>query len=232
MTIKKRERFLENLASNLGRPRVQKVERPQYSVSPQQNVYRGYSMDDLMDVLEKQCKAIHTDFINTDTTNLGKILLDTIEGYNGNAIITANDPRFQKYGIEDLFDSLRQDGKEVHVWNSEKGKDNQVFAESADVGITFSDITLAESGTVTLFNDKNNGRSISLLPKTYIALIPKETIVPRMTQAAQIIQKAYKEGHAVPSCISFITGPSNSADIEMNLIVGVHGPIKVTYIAF
>jgi len=104
------------------------------------------------------------------------------------------------------------------------------FAEKADVGITFSDITLAESGTLTLFNDKGNGRSISLLPRVHIAIIPKSTIIPRMTQAAKQFHEGNRRGQEVSSCVSFISRPSNSADIEVSLIVGVHGPVEVTYI--
>ena len=118
----------------------------------------------------------------------------------------------------------------MRLWDSAKERENQVFAEQADIGITFSEITLAESATVTLFNDKDNGRTISLLPRCYIAIIPRSTLVPRMTQATKQIHEAHIQGREVSSCISFISGPSNSADIEMNLIVGVHGPVQATYI--
>src|SRR5699024_12387883 len=93
------------------------------------------------------------------------------------------------------------------------------------IGIVFSDITLAESGTTVLFNNKYNGRAISLLPHSYVALIPKSTIVPRMTQARKMIHERDLAGDDVASCVSFVTGASKCADIDMELIEGVHGPV-------
>ena len=132
--------------------------------------------------------------------------------------------------MSSFFDKLVSDHIDVREWDEKYGEENVHFAEKANIGITFSDITLAESGTVTLLNDKNNSRTISLLPSHYIAIIPKETIVPRMSHATRIIHERNKNGEIIPSCVSFITGPSNSADIELNLVVGVHGPVKATYI--
>jgi len=231
MTIQNREIFLDNLAESLGRPRITEgVQRPKWRLSPQWEVYKGYSQDELVDVLEKQCASIHTAIKRTNRAGLSQTLKETIAGHDGEVVLAANDNRNTEYGLSSTYEELRSNGIEVQLWNPELEKENQVFAERADIGITFSDITLAESGTVTLFNDKNNGRSISLLPRVHIAIIPKSTIVPRMTQAVKQIHDAHEQGQDVPACISFISGPSNSADIEMNLIVGVHGPVQVTYI--
>src|SRR5699024_7029540 len=148
------------------------------------------------------------------------VLEEVISAYGGESLIVTNDQRHADYGLTNLYDSLEAKDTDVHVWDDAIGKENQVIAERANVGITFSAITLAESGTVALFNDKNKGRSISLLPKTFIAIIPKETIVARLTQATEAIHHTVKANEVIPSCISFVTGPSNSADIEMKLIVG------------
>lgn len=231
MNIQNRDRFLDNIAKNLGRPRqTDKVERPNWTVQPQWEILKNDTQDELIHVLKKQCEAIHTEFRKTTMEKLPNVIQEIIELYEGESIVVAEDERNKIYGLTELFCHLQQNGKDVHVWDSHKGKENRNIAERADIGITFSDMTLAESGTVTLLNDKNNARSISLLPRTYIAIIPKNTLVPRLSQAAKWLHENEKLGKKVPSCISFISGPSNSADIEMNLIVGVHGPVKTAYI--
>lgn len=230
MAIQNRDSFLSNLAANLGRPQKREgVTRPEYSVQPQHEVFKDYSTEELIDVLKEHCKVIHTDFVRTGKKDLQAALKKVLDGYEATSIIASNDKRNQEYGLDKVYEEFSKDA-EVHVWDTSLGKENQIIAERTDVGISFSDITLAESGTVALMTNKDNGRSISLMPKCYIAIIPKGTVVPRMTQAAGKIHQDNENGTIPPSSICFVTGPSNSADIEMNLIVGVHGPVKVTYI--
>lgn len=230
--IHNQEKFLTHVASKLGRKRrSQQVERPNWTYQPQWDVLADYSIEELVDVLEKQCAAIHTDFYRTNMKGLPNVVLDVIRQYDGHRVITWDDPRFLEYGLEEYWQLLKNEEEVVvHQWDPTDREESIRIAEQADVGITFSDITLAESGTVVLFSGRGQGRSVSLLPKTYIAIIPKSTIVPRMSQATREIHQRIQTGQIVPSCVNFISGPSNSADIEMNLVVGVHGPYKAAYI--
>ncbi|WP_042346908.1 LutC/YkgG family protein [Bacillus massiliigorillae] len=231
-TIQNREIFLEKIANRLGRePRLSGVKRPIYKYQPQLEVMKDASQDELVVVLKEICSRIHTDFYATSLQNLPSTLKSVLHSFGGGATMITKDERFAQYGINKLLQhDLVYEGNPLYEWNPEKGDENIALAEKANIGITFSEMTLAESATVVLFANPQMGRSVSLLPKTYIAIIPKSTIVPRMTQAAQYIREIVKLGQTVPSSINFISGPSNSADIEMNLVVGVHGPVKAAYI--
>lgn len=230
--IQNRDAFLNNIAGRLGRkPVVSGVARPDYKHKPQYDVLPNANQEELLEVLRQQSLSVHVDFFETDAKTLPGKLNEVVELYGGGPVSLWNDKRFGEFGLTPLIEEgWPEMGIETHVWDPEIGEKNIALCEKANVGITFSDITLAESGTVVLFSSKERGRSVSLLPKTYIAIVPKSTIVPRMTQAALKIREKIKNGETVPSCINFITGPSNSADIEMNLIVGVHGPVKAAYI--
>lgn len=229
--IHNRDSFLSTVAENLGRQRRKTLTKPEWTTTPQLDVLKDTTQDELVEVLKKQCEVIHTQFIETNLEGLTKKIRQVFAQYEVGSIVTWKDDRHKQFGLDEgLLKTLPKENIDVHIWDPALKEKNIEAAEKADVGITFSDITLAESGTVVLFSSKNKGRSVSLLPKTYIAIVPKSTLVPRMTQATSYINKQVQEGKNISSCIDFITGPSNSADIELNLIVGVHGPIRATYI--
>lgn len=230
--IQNREKFLNQIASRLDRPRISSsVERPVWKFQPQYEVLKDASQDELLEVLKEQCKKIHTNIYTTNTKELPAILNEVVVNYGGGPIVTWKDERFSKWGLESLMKKdWSNQNIDVFEWDYTKGEQNIHKAEKANVGITISEITLAESGTVVLFSDENKGRTVSFLPVSSIILIPKSTLVPRMTQAAKKMREIHQKTGHVASCINFITGPSNSADIELNLVVGVHGPVKATYI--
>ncbi|RCW63745.1 LutC/YkgG family protein [Saliterribacillus persicus] len=228
--IHNKDAFLSKVRNHLGVIEVKDhVEKPEWSVSPQKNVLKGKSKDELVEVLKEQCKVIHTDFYQTKKNELNGVLESIIKKFQATSVVSWSDEEMKKYlnGIDAIIKNNNIDFSE---WDDSNPEESIKNAEKADIGITYSDITLAESGTVVLFNSLGKGRSISLLPKFYVALIPKSSIVPRMTQATTKIDQEIEAGNLIPSCVNFITGPSNSADIEMNLVVGVHGPIKAAYI--
>jgi L-lactate dehydrogenase complex protein LldG len=206
-------------------------EKTKWKYQPQYEAFKDATQDELVEILEDMCDVIHTKFYKTDKKGLPDILNQVVTNYGGGPILTWKDKRFEEWGLGDLFHKEWPSKKmDVYEWDYKKGEENIRIAEKANVGITISEITLAESGTVVIYSNENRGRSINFLPATYIALIPKSTIVPRMTQAAKKMREIELKDGKVPSCINFITGPSNSADIELNLVVGVHGPIKASYI--
>ncbi|BAB05553.1 lactate utilization protein C [Halalkalibacterium halodurans] len=224
--IQRRETFLNNVAEKLGRGRrTAGVKRPDYTVKPQFEVMKEHSSDQLVNVLSEQCTKIHTDVKQTKVDRLEQAIDNVLEEYSARNVITWNDPRFDQFGLTSFLQR-----EQVEVWDHTEGERLVEKAEQADIGITFADYTLAESGTVVLLSGNGKGRSVSLLPTYYIAIIPKSTLVPRMSQVTRELHLKAASGERLPSCINFISGPSNSADIEMNLVVGVHGPIRACYI--
>ena len=92
------------------------------------------------------------------------------------------------------------------------------------VGITATYCAVAETGTLMTLSGAQTPPSVSLLPETHIAVLRKSRVVRSMEDAWQ---KLRDEQQAMPRAVSFISGPSRTADIEQTVTLGAHGPYRV-----
>ncbi|MDF1500034.1 MAG: LutB/LldF family L-lactate oxidation iron-sulfur protein [Anaerolineales bacterium] len=100
--------------------------------------------------------------------------------------------------------------------------------DGAPVGVTLGLGALADSGTVIVGQDHENAAVSSLLPGMHIALVPSDKFYDSL---ANWIQACGEEVLAKYQSLTLITGPSRTADIEMTLTIGVHGPERLAVIA-
>jgi L-lactate dehydrogenase complex protein LldG len=102
--------------------------------------------------------------------------------------------------------------------------------ESCDVGISECDALIAQTGTVLVTNRSAGGRALSVLPPHHVVLARREQMVADLPAAIELLKQKYAANY--PSMISFITGPSRTGDIERILVLGAHGPKKLTILCF
>ena len=98
--------------------------------------------------------------------------------------------------------------------------------ESCDAALTECEALVAQTGSVLVSAPSAGGRALSILPPHHVVLARREQMVPDLTAAFQRVQAKFKD--KFPSFLSFISGPSRTGDIERILVLGAHGPKKLT----
>ena len=89
---------------------------------------------------------------------------------------------------------------------------------TADLGITGAAAAVALTGSIVVDAGRAGGRTVSLLPPVHLALVAADAIVATPGDHWRSLRSL------MPSNLVQITGPSRSADIELIITLGVHGP--------
>ncbi len=99
----------------------------------------------------------------------------------------------------------------------------------SDYGVTGVDCVVAENGVLVLAEDQGNVRAVSNLPYKHVAVAGIEEVVASAEDAVAVVQAAsvFGAGRITPTYVSFIAGPSRTADIEFRMAYGMHGPKEV-----
>jgi L-lactate dehydrogenase complex protein LldG len=117
-------------------------------------------------------------------------------------------PLFEKLGIENILRNLG-----VEIISPTASKHDMALC---DIGFTEADYLLPETGTLVLRSSNLKPRAVSLLPRIHLAIVRPEMLRPDLHQV-------FAEAKDSPYLV-FITGPSRTADIELTVTLGVHGP--------
>ena len=95
----------------------------------------------------------------------------------------------------------------------------------AAIAIEEASGAIAESGTIICSSSGGRALQAGMLPEHHATIVSKDKIFPT-------IEAFLASTETLPSILTFITGPSRTADIEKKLVIGVHGPERLTVAVF
>jgi len=98
--------------------------------------------------------------------------------------------------------------------------------ERCPAGLSACDALVAQTGSVLVTSRSAGGRALSVLPPHHVVIARRDQLVADLPASFALLKSTY--GPNYPSMISFITGPSRTGDIERILVLGAHGPKRLT----
>ena len=143
-----------------------------------------------------------------------------IEGLNlGQALAPQKVPVY----VTELGDSEAGDKSEDQVRS-----DLRKHVIDAYIGITSADFCMADTASLVMRTRPGQARSVSLVPSIHVAVIYLDQIILDLKELYALLQwdsKAQAEG--LTNCMTYISGPSKTADVEATMVHGAHGPREV-----
>ena len=114
-----------------------------------------------------------------------------------------------------IADALTAAGVEVKRWDEMTLDELYEF----DCAVTEVIYAVAETGSLVVKPSANQGRGLSLVPMYHVAIVEPSQLLPDLVDLFALLAKDPDRSNFV-----LISGPSKTADIEMNVVTGVHGP--------
>lgn len=168
-------------------------------------------------------------YLLEETESVAAAILEILQKYQASQILAWDEAGL---GLPWLGDALTSAGITLirHHLNVEADERKTALAalDGVRVGLTGAQGGLANTGTLALVSGPGQGRLASLLPPVHIVLLPMQKLYPSLPAFLAANPAAATTG----SNLVLITGPSRTADIELTLSMGVHGPKEIHVIIY
>ena len=139
-------------------------------------------------------------------------LVSFLKEHQFSSVMLSDTPIIQRL---DVAMYLRTQGFNAKQWSDMTADETYNY----DCGVTEVDYAVAETGTVAIRHTPQHGRLLSLVPFAHVAIVEPKTLVADLIDLFAALNR-----DGTGSGVTMISGPSKTADIEMNTVTGVHGP--------
>jgi L-lactate dehydrogenase complex protein LldG len=178
----------------------------------------GTTLPEQTDLFAKISEGLKTEFHRVPTVAAAREVLAQVAAESG----------WKKVATHSHHDTdLLLEGFTLPIVRTENGYAVDDL-ESCDAGVTGCEVLVAQTGGIMVSVQNAGGRALSVLPPHHVVIARTSQMVPDLTAAFDHVRRKY--GNSWPSFMGFITGPSRTGDIERILVLGAHGPKRLTVI--
>ena len=178
------------------------------------------SSDNLIDMFKNQLNKLSGElYVVTNKEEIVEKLNTLLKNVAPDRCIT------HKFPLVDELKELSPEIRNYLVYIDEFDISSTEFA-NFEVGISSADCLIARTGSILLQARSTGGRRLSVLPPTHIVIAEEKQIVASLDEAFNLLNLNQEDwGYA-----TIISGPSRTADIEKQLVLGAHGPKRLVVI--
>jgi L-lactate dehydrogenase complex protein LldG len=99
--------------------------------------------------------------------------------------------------------------------------------KDVDVGVTKADYAVAQTGCLVEISLNDANHLLSSVVRLHIAVLEASNVLSNLRDLAPILRRVFSAGGEPKPRVTLISGPSRTSDIEMKMVMGVHGPLEV-----
>lgn len=168
-------------------------------------------------------------FIRCTGGQLPRIVADILLSRNLKRAIAWQDPSEVMQAVRRRLEAEAIELVDGVIGEGDQRKADLDRLDAVEVGVTGAQAGLVESGTIILPGGVGRPMTASLLPWLHICLLPATRLFSDLTSWLREEGRSQIDG---ASSVVLVTGPSRTADIEMTLTRGVHGPGEVIVVCY
>ena len=170
--------------------------------------------------LGSKCYVAHS---NEDAN---KYIVEFVKTHGLSRVAISNSPLLSDIGLATMLENT---GTKPSLVDYSGCKDAQELGArkrsiretllQTELGITGASYAIADTGTLVIGGNDETNRLTSLMPTVHLAVVRSDQFMPDLPSVMEQLSRS-----KLNQAITLITGPSRTADIELTLTIGVHGP--------